>query len=635
MRPGRRLTREMVLFGAVLLGAASCSVLYDLDQVQCEIPDDCAGFVRESGVREVKCVEGVCAYEYLTTSSSGGAGGTGGGSGGSSTNTTSPSTSGSGGGTPSSTSSTGGSAGGAGAPGCIENDECIDKLGNPAICRDEACIDLYTDECPIVLGTGNNHANLKSPRIPLIFGAYAGMGATIPENTAITANYAFAIGEVNDKTAGGYRVAGSPRPFVAVVCDVNGDIPASMQHLVKTLKVPAIVPTFNSRTLLEVFENEDYGPHKNNVFLMSPFDADSTLTNEDVDPNGLMWHLLGEAADRGLAYKPLVERAEAFLRAQHELASEEPIRVAMVVADTPYLKDIASVVTSTVRFNGMSLTDNERTNPPNLLRVNVESAEVNSDPDVSDAYTALRNMDPPPHLVLAITSSEFLYDGLLRDLENYWHATMSSPPPFYLLSPRISRNLARSRAQQFETPPFTGNPEFIPLRERILGVVAAGAVDTTLYDKYLSDFKAKYGQALEGVTLDGTENFYDAAYYTMYAIHGGKTITNITGRDVSRGMTRLVGGSIEHDVGWDDINDVIDVLRSTDLFITVNGTLGPPEFNGRGARTSLPGVYCIDLDPHGTNDEMAFYPDVLRYHADTELLIGDDPCSITGFMGDP
>src|SRR5690606_13123552 len=153
MRRRRLLTRQAIALSGVLLTAASCSFLYDLDQVQCEIEEDCAGFKEVKGQTQVSCVEGVCAVIDL------GAGGTG--------NTTAPSTT-----SPSttspSTSSTTGTAGAGGAPECLKNDDCIAELGNPAICRDEECIDLYSEECPIVLGTGNGNEYLKSPKVPLI-----------------------------------------------------------------------------------------------------------------------------------------------------------------------------------------------------------------------------------------------------------------------------------------------------------------------------------------------------------------------------------------------------------------------------------------------------------------------------------
>ena len=84
-------------------------------------------------------------------------------------------------------------------------------------------------------------------------------------------------------------------------------------------------------------------------------------------------------------------------------------------------------------------------------------------------------------------------------------------------------------------------------------------------------------------------------------------------------------------------NDVIEFLRTTEddeSSLTVNGIMGLPDFNGAGARTSLPGVYCIDFDPEGTDNAMTYFPDVLRYEPETQTLSGDDPCSIDGFMAE-
>src|SRR5688572_9901720 len=76
MRPRRLLTRQAVLLSGVVLTAASCSVIFDLDQVQCEVHEDCAGFDEDD---DVACIEGIC-----TIPGTGGVGNT--------SNTTSPST---------------------------------------------------------------------------------------------------------------------------------------------------------------------------------------------------------------------------------------------------------------------------------------------------------------------------------------------------------------------------------------------------------------------------------------------------------------------------------------------------------------------------------------------------------------
>lgn len=612
MRSRRLLTRQAVLVSGMLLTAGACSFLYDLDTVQCQVPDDCAGYDQPNAEKEVACIEGTCTYVYLTTSTS------------------------------TSTTGTAGGGGDGGAPGCQTNDECIEEKFGPAICRDGDCIALASDECPIVLGTANEDdefANLRSPKQPFIFGAYAAMGNPVPENTAATANYDFAINQVNKQTNGGYNVNGARRPFIAVVCDDVGDIPASMTHLVKTLDVPAVITTMFSRTLLDAFENEDYGLRNNNVFVMSTTLADSTLTDDAVDPDGLMWHQLGDGVDQAKAFKPLVEMIEAYLRAQGTIPEGEKMRIAMAVSDDPYLEDIAREITSTVQFNGQSVAANAADDCGNELPC-FRRVDIGDTP--AEAYNPLFLLQP--HLVLAITTSEFMVDQLFGQLETSWNGYGGSqvppvPAPFYVFSPYVPRSTLLDRAQQFEVPPAS-NAAFIPLRQRILGVTPAGAEDTSLYDEYLLEFIPAYPNMPDNVSLVGTENFYDAAWYTMYAIHGGVKTSNLTGLDVSRGMTRLLGGGDDYEVFNSNANVVIKELRSgeQDGYITLYGTMGPPDFRPSGARASLPSVYCIDLDPDGTDNQMEFHPDVLRYDPDDESLTspsGEDPCSIDGFVGEP
>lgn len=622
MRRRRLLTKETVLFSGVLLTAASCSFLFDTDQVQCQVREDCAGFKPVEGVKTVECIENVCQYVNLTTS------------------TTNPNTS----------SSTTGSAGAGGQPECTENDECIEKnFSNPAICRNEKCIPLDTDQCPVVLGAGDGNENVKSPKEPFIFGAIANFGNPVLEGTAAIANMDFAIDQVNTRTNGGYRWANAKRPFVAVVCSAAPDaVPAGMEHLVKTLDVSGIISTQVPSQLLDAFEHEDYGARDNNVFMLSTTYADSTLTNADVDPSALLWHMLGDGVDQAAAYKPLVAQAEAYLRTQRSIPEEEKIRVVMVVSGDPYVTDVATVITSTVEFNGQSVIANANDDCgddiPCFERVNIPSATSDVPaPDVSAAFSAIMSLEP--HLVLAITRSEFLLNDLLPRVESVWDIDKggrSLPPPLYLFSPLVSRNSTLPIVQRFEKPPPSeNNPGFAPLRQRILGVAPTGAEDTELYDLYLFDFEEKYRPVVgDGVSLAGTENYYDAAYFMMYAIHGGVAINNLTGLNVSYGMTRLLGPGTNYEVYRGDPNQVIQALRSGDEdgYITLEGTMGPPAFRPSGARINLPSVYCFDRDPDGTDDAMMFHPDVLKYDPMTETLSspsGEDPCSIDGFLEDP
>ncbi|HEY6724285.1 MAG TPA: hypothetical protein VI197_09640 [Polyangiaceae bacterium] len=615
MRLRRLVTKEAVLLSGVLLTAASCSFIFDTDQIQCEIPDDCAGFI-DDATKDVACVEGICEYVYLNPT------------------TASPNT------------STTGSAGAGGQPECTENQDCFPtNFGNPAICRDEKCIPLDTDQCPVILGAGPGNENVKSPKEPFIFGVIANLGNPVLEATAAIANIDFAITQVNTKTSGGYRVADAKRPFVAVVCSAAVDaVPAGMEHLVKTLDVPGIISTQLPGPLLEAFEHESYGAHKNNVFMLSTTYADSTLTNSDVDPSALLWHMLGDGVDQAAAYKPLVAQAEAYLRAQRSIPEDENIRIVMVVSDDPYNTDIASVITSTVEFNGRSVVANANDDCgddiPCFERVNIASATTEAPvPDVSEAFSTILTVEP--HLVLAITRSEFLMEDLLPRVETVWdtvNGDRSLPPPMYLFSPRISRNSTAPIVERFDTAPGN-NPAFTPLRQRLLGVAPAGAEDTELYDLYLFEFESLYGAAVgEGVTLAGTENYFDAAYFMMYAIHGGSAVTNLTGQNVSTGMTRLLGPGTNYEVFRGDPNLVIKELRSGDEdgYITLEGTMGPPAFRPSGARINLPSIYCFDRDPE--DDAMTFYPDVLKYDPTSETLSspsGEDPCSLEGFLGEP
>ncbi len=616
-------------------GAVSCSVLYDFDKVQCEVPEDCAGF--DHGTR---CEAGICVPPSALTTSSGGNGGSGGNSGGSGGSGGNSGGSGGSGGSTGGSNSSGGSGntasggtsnttsnssgGSAGAPGCSDNAECIDELnGNPAICRDGECIDLLNDECPLVVGAGDNLKYLKKPA-PILIGAYSYVNPQIPGQSVPTFNYELALDEFNSESGGGLQggPSNSHRPFVAVVCDgVYGDYEKSMDHLVDIVEVPAIISSLYSADLLSAFETKG---RDNDVFFLSPLEADSTLTAPSVDPDGLMWHLLAPATELAVAYKPLMAHTETLIRNQQGLESSDPIKVAMVVADAPFLQDIANAIPSTITFNGKSVAAN--LNDQNFKTFNIGSALEGNAEDMTSVALDLRTYRP--HVILAVTSSEFMLDTMIQIVENSWKpGNPGEPPPFYLLSPYLfGLDSTIARAEQYVVGnPTVNYPEFIPLKERMLGVNWAAAEDSSLYGTYYVNLFGSYGDS--GLTLTGSENFYDAAYYLMYSVAAAGQVPSLSGSDVAAGMKRIVTGSTSFDVGRADVGDALIAL-GTGGKIALQGTLGPPDFDtATGARHGLPSIYCVD----GAEANMSFVPDVLTYDPDAEDLVGSDPCGITGF----
>ncbi len=556
-----------------LLGvlSASCSLLQDLDTAQCATTADCIA-------RGARFEGTVCEASLCVTPLSGGDGGTGG------------------------ANSSGGEAGAGSKGECETNGECIDRnFGSPYICRDEKCVPLtIPEQCPIVLGAGQDNENLRKPS-PIIFGAYSFVDPTAPRLSVPTLNYELAIDEVNEATRGGLTGGpdGTLRPFVAVVCSGTNDpdLDKSLAHLIDDLEVPAIVSSLYTRDLLEAFEGKGA---QNRVFFLSPLEADSTLTS--LEDDGLLWHMLASAGDLSPAYVPLLGAVESELRSKRGLDPADSIKVALVEAKTPFLTDIADDLLGTLEFNGKSALANE--DDGNFVRLRIDSELEVPSPDLASALTSLQNFRPD--VVVAVASGEAVQ--LVLNLESSWNPAWG-PPPFYLASPYM-----------FGRSDFASSL-FASVHSRMLGVNFAAAEQSSLYDLYLSKLESTYNVSF---SLEGSENFYDAAYFMMYALAGSGNPPRLTGTEVAVGMTRLLAGKTSFDVGPQDVNDVIGNLRgSASSTISLQGTMGPPEFDTTtGARRGKPSIYCID----GAG---SYVQNAMSYDSNTKTLTGSPPCLST------
>jgi hypothetical protein len=550
------VARALLVAGAAG-SMASCSIIYDLGADQCNNDDDCTAL---GGVFVGKvCSDNICVDPG----------------------------------------------------GCLTNSDCMDDVdgqfggnpGTPQICRQRQCISLASTECPVVLPLADSMAtdNLRASN-PIILGGFA----NLPEGTLIgnqVRNYDLVVTEVSRQTGGLYATSGSERrPVVMVVCQSNSvtreQLDASMVHLTDRLRVPGVVSALLSDDLQYAFESKGLDSQ---TFFMSTFEGDRTLTT--LGDNNLLWHVLPGGEQLAVAYAPLLDRAITHMNLSGT------VKVATVTArDIRLLTDIRDTIFSDpssggITFNGKSAVDNLA--DENYLGINVPS--VYEDPDASLADEAQRLLAFQPSVVIGAGADEF-FSKIVVPLERDWPSGSGAPPrPFYLVSPYAFNNPALRALLQSNT---TG------VRTRMAGINAPSAADQSLYTGYLGRFTSEYPEASNYV---GYENFYDAAYYLVYAIAGAATSFR-DGRDMaSPGMRQLLGGNLSLGVGPRDMGQAMDNLFNNTA-ITLNGTMGPPDFNVlTGARNAFGSVWCIDAS-------LAPQSDVLRYNATTKTLDGDFPC---------
>jgi hypothetical protein len=489
--------------------------------------------------------------------------------------------------------------------GCTSNAQCIDEQGmgyDPYACveRETAegsrriekeCVKLTTTECPTMLPqTGELWLESLRTDNPVILAGAGLIGGTTFLDQRLR-NYDLALTELTNTNLG----LPSNRQVVMIGCQgtfENADeLDREMVHLANAVKVPGIIASFFADDLQRAFN--DYGKEAQ-MFFMSPLESDPTLAA--LQDNGLIWHI-GPATDvLARAYAPL------FTRTLAHLGLTSGVKVATVVTtDVRFLANMVPTIEAApaqygLSFNGMNVTDNR--NADNYVKVNITSGSMSS---VSAQVAEI--LDLQPNVIVSAADGQFIR-RMIPAIESGWPAS-GPPKPFYLLSPFSYNDPGVQNLLQSNSS----------LVSRIAGVNGAAATDTGVYDDYVGRFQAAFPEYAEDL---GYENFYDAAYYLLYAAAGaGQNLAN--GQNLLDGMNRLMSGAGPYDVGPVDMPTAMGTLAAGSATIQLNGTLGPPDWNRiNGTRESVGSVWCID-------STRTFRSDVLRYVTGP----GNDPTQAT------
>ncbi len=568
----------LTILASTFAALGGCSFLYDLDGEQCSTDGDCDELGGPLAGR--LCVEGLCVAKAAQQGGSAGTGDGGTSSGGS--------------------SGSGGAGGTEAPPDCETHEDCMEKAdGLPAICREGACTTLVNGadggQCTVVLGVDNlyEHENV------FVFGAFSAIpDARQPRSSPITLNFEYVIDKVSER--GGLQIQGKTQYPVAVVCNAAGadkdSLDKSFDHLVDTVEVPAIISSVYALELKRSFERIYDGGDGKKVFFLSPFESDQALTK--IDDSGLLWHLLPDSLSVAPAYVPLFQRVEAKIA---DGGVTPPIRVALIESDFQWLLDVSDYLQDELVFNGLSPIDNGA----NFELVKIDS----SGEDWVAAYEELEAFKP--HVIVSASGSEF--HQVMEQLEAEWDGFAGGQArPYYILSPF-----------QYGTGLTDLVADDPALRERVVGINTASAEDLTLYNKYLFDFRSTYKDFKPLDLLNGTENFYDAALFTLLAASAAGNVPKLRGLDIARGMGRLVDNvdGTEANMTLDKVQEYSQTLNTTELNYALTGTLGPPNFNpGFGTRQGKGSVWCVTSDP-------VVLFDVLRYDAENSTLTGDFPAN--------
>ena len=156
----------------------------------------------------------------------------------------------------------------------------------------------------------------------------------------------------------------------------------------------------------------------------------------------------------------------------------------------------------------------------NYLGLSINSSDSSNVDQVGDLLAF------KPHVIISAASDAFL-ENVLPALESGWNAAAGGQArPFYILSylnynSDVLANLV------------DGNPT---LASRVVGVNGAASTIRTNYETYMNSWNTEFP---EDTGREGYENFYDAAYYLIYAAAAGQVLSG-DGQDLRRGMGQAV-----------------------------------------------------------------------------------------------
>jgi hypothetical protein len=483
---------------------------------------------------------------------------------------------------------------------------------------------------------------LLKEQAPIIVGGFAKLGnATEPRSTQAVVNWDLAFDEFNTRLSPGllpYPAGGQSRPFVGVVCQGYDnqpggvkDISKSVSHLVSEIGVTSVLASMPATELYNAW-NASVNL-ASNVLFMNTGSADLKLVN--TPNNGLIWHILGDPHMLAGTIVALFHQMEPWIYHQRKTNFQAtnqddpdtvPLRVTIVYSDYSSMLDIHDVLVandtvhpeSHLAFNGKSWLDNTVTGDAREWRV-VSGAAAGAE-SITNAITDIQQH--PPHVVLGIATQEFA--TVMASVEAGWKTSAPSQiRPYYLLSHLLYNNTS-TMPNAVTAQENAGTP---PLHLRMAGVNYAEAQDKHSQDLYLAYenrlVAANPNAGLAGLSLPGTENHYDGAYYLLYAISAAAAYRSGTpgALAIRDGLQSQVintsASATVVDVDPGKISNTVNSLFTNSAFsMTLWGTMGYPNFDTRmGTRYSQTSAWCYQKNTSGT---WGYQADGLVYDPQTQ-----------------
>jgi len=463
---------------------------------------------------------------------------------------------------------------------CTTNQDCIDKYsaevpdvgaggaadaGVPAVCiqPEQRCAKLLSEDCQVITG---DYANNNAIILGSLFSTMGAQAATnIPRQQAAT----LAIEQIN--AVGGVPAGGkssAARPLVMVSCDESTNLVRAAEHLVKDLKVPAIVGPNTSQDTIDV-SNKVTVP--GGTVVITPTAVASSIP--DLDDEGLTWLMVPSDKQRAPLMMSQLGELETQLKDERSLSL---IKLGIV-----FRNDALGVGTRTslneLMLNGKGLTD--PLNLGNHVEIDGYSA---TDVDLQALVTKYVTF-APDIIVLAGTAEAI--SKVMVPLEAQW---VGEQRPYYVV-------IDSTKVPELITA--ATNNEDLRLRVRGTGITPGPSGKDTpseAYNGFKIDYEVRYPGATS--TISGMGPAHDAAYAIGLALAATKD-EPVSGASVAAGLRKLAGGTTKLTTLGTNLLAAFQKVNAA-AGITAVGSFGVLDWDNNGAvKGGTLEMWCIGGTP--------------------------------------
>lgn len=453
--------------------------------------------------------------------------------------------------------------------GCENNDHCARHDPRAPLCRrpGEECSPLFDEAagCTSAAGHENSALNVSTLQDIDVIGVFV---PSVRSSTWLSAR--LATQDLNATLS----AVGAP-PLIALACsDSPSTVAPAISHLTDQLgSVGTLAPARGRALRAALGLTMSSSPY----FLLSP--GGSAVNSSD-----LLWHLGPDYASTLPVFQRMM--SAAISAASARTTSADSLRMASIVGDDPEDSALAAAVHELLAVNGanvqaLTLADRFREIPlytpePNTREVEHERLSSYA-PDVVLLFIGAR--DAPGMLSAS---------KLIESVEER-SASRGSPPPLYILGPRLVDDTSLRRLAATHEP----------LRSRMIGVRADSLPELDALSALQLRFRNAFPEA-ERAGFGILPSVYDGMQTLLLAIAAAReTGGTLDSRAVALGLSRITdpaSDAIAMSPATDGTQSALLALRAG-ITVSLVGASGPIQMDPvKRTRDGTPRAYTFGRD---------------------------------------